>query len=201
MEIVRMACTRSRRARCCFLSLTAWLAIALLPPVAHAAGIGGAGAAGSASGPARGASPSPPPALSTTPVLAPPQQKKPIQINPALIHALQQALLKTPLTQVGTELDQAMKDVMYQISRVSVSRFNYQHQAENCSKKTYTTEEQKLAGCLGGDTLDQCSSKLFHHCVDAARKKFHGDRNAMLAAQDHLAKALNAYNVNLKMIP
>ena len=226
MNIVRSACTQSRMARCICLSLSAWLAIALLPPVAHAAGIGGGGnpptipgrgaqgqpqgsatstgAAGSASGPARGASPSAPPAMSTTPVLVPPQQKKPIQINPALLNALYPALLKTDTKAEREELEAALKGATQKEHSVYLALWYYQNHVNQCASKQHTVEEQKQAGCLGTDTLDQCSSKLFHHCVGSGKyhqQKFHAERKSMLEATDRLDKALKAYAVKLKIIP
>lgn len=41
----------------------------------------------------------------------------------------------------------------------------YDTYAKNCSKKSYSVDDQKNAGCLGSDTVDQCTTKLFRQCL------------------------------------
>lgn len=37
--------------------------------------------------------------------------------------------------------------------------------AKSCANKAYSVQDQKNAGCGGTETLDQCTAKLFKHCV------------------------------------
>jgi hypothetical protein len=41
----------------------------------------------------------------------------------------------------------------------------YKSYATNCAKKSYSVDDQKNAGCMGSDTVDQCTSKLFRQCL------------------------------------
>ena len=41
----------------------------------------------------------------------------------------------------------------------------YKSYAINCAKKSYSVDDQKNAGCLGSDTVDQCTGKLFRQCL------------------------------------
>jgi len=34
-----------------------------------------------------------------------------------------------------------------------------------CANKSYSVQDQQNAGCLGSDTVDQCTNKLFRHCL------------------------------------
>ncbi len=36
---------------------------------------------------------------------------------------------------------------------------------KECSSKAYTVQDQMAAGCKGSDTVDQCTDKLYKHCV------------------------------------
>ena len=34
-----------------------------------------------------------------------------------------------------------------------------------CANKSYSIQDQQNAGCLGSDTVNQCTDKLFRHCL------------------------------------
>lgn len=214
---------RGRKAiRACAAS-SALLVAVCMTGVLHAAGIGGSGpppgqtVPGRAGGTDRSGTPSrtapgtiggsaapAAPAVMTPPVQVLPAPKKPIQINPAILHALYPALLKTDTKAERMELEAALKDATSKEHSVYLALWYYQHHVNQCAQKQYTVEEQKQAGCLGTDTLDQCSSKLFNHCVGSNKSfpnKFHAERKSMLEASDRLDKAMKAYTVKLKMIP
>jgi hypothetical protein len=36
---------------------------------------------------------------------------------------------------------------------------------QTCSTKAYSVQDQKAAGCSGNESLDQCTAKLYKHCV------------------------------------
>lgn len=142
------------------------------------------------------------PAMTTTPVPARPAEKKTIVINPALIDAVYQALLMTDATAEMKEFDEALKEAKNIINSESHRLWYYQNYAKQCAKKAYTTEDQKKAGCLGGDTLDQCSKKLFNACFSHQKNhSFFKWREQMLNATDRLDKAQKAYMNKLKMVP
>lgn len=145
--------------------------------------------------------------MTTAPVQVMPAPKKPFQINPALINSLYHALLKTDLTAEGKELTDAWEGggvgLKWRLNSVRSTLPYYQAGVKSCEKRQYTTEDQKNAGCLGTDTLDQCSIKLFNHCLskNVGNAGFLNAKKNMLEAADRLDKALKAYTVKLKMIP
>ena len=38
--------------------------------------------------------------------------------------------------------------------------------AKQCAAKSYSVQDQKVAGCTGNDTLNQCMDKLYKHCIE-----------------------------------
>lgn len=150
-----------------------------------------------------------------TPVPVMPVQKKPIQINTALINSLYHALLKTDLSAESKELGDELKSMVERQKLMDQTLLFYRNTVKGCETKSYSTDDQKNAGCLGTDTLDQCSIKLFHHCLGGKKPgnddslaglgaklyNFPNSKKYMLEAADRLEKALKAYTVKLKMIP
>ncbi len=134
-----------------------------------------------------------------------PVTPKPFQIDPALLGDVTKALLNTDTKPAVTELEAALKEAEKQRHEVYLALWYYQDRAGKCSKKTYTTEDQKAAGCTGTDTLNQCSHKLFRQCVSPAQstlaEKFSKSRQKMLEASERLDKALKEYTAKLKLIP
>jgi hypothetical protein len=171
----------------------------LHPPGSHAIGIGGPG---NPNPPARKGVVPGPPAMKTAPVQGPGPQKGPIQANPAFFEALYHALLNTDLgwdtSRLHFVLDMAKKDSETMFQSLVV----YQKNAKSCATRLYTIEDQKKAGCLGTDTLNQCSTKLFDHCFGAYKNdKFLKDRNQLLSTMNWLENKLKAYTAKVKMIP
>lgn len=207
-----------------FVASAAMIAVIMFPNGSHAASVGGAGpttppgqtapgstgGAGKSDAPARSAPGGVPkggvtpaqPAVTTTPVQVLPEPKKPFQIDPAFLDVLYHALLKTDLKAEGEELKAALDEAI----KLYVNGYNdlwyYQHRAKNCANKQYTTEEQKKAGCIGTDTLNQCSTKLFNDCFSHYKDDpFLKYRKKMLESAGRLDKALKAHSAKLKMIP
>lgn len=140
--------------------------------------------------------------MTTSPAQVLPVQKKPFQIDPAFLDAVYQALLKTDLTAEDTELKAALEEAKKYRSEVCTSLWYYQHYVKECVTKKYTTEDQKIAGCLGTDTLNQCSNKLFNKCFSTHKNSsFLNYQKKMLEAADRLDKAQKVYTGKLKVIP
>ncbi len=209
MRSDRSRCNEWMRAVTACVSTAALIAM-IVSTVTHAASVGGPGtpppsAGSSGAGPGRGvpATGSPTMKAPSQPVL--PSEKKPIHITPEVLGGITQALLKTDTIPAKEELKAALKEAESKLSSVSNELWYYQNYAKTCSNKTYTTEDQKQAGCLGTDTLNQCSQKLFRHCFDQAAKYkkqgFSNSRKKMYEAADRLEKASKAYTEKLKLIP
>lgn len=140
--------------------------------------------------------------MTTAPVQVMPAQKKTIQIDPALLDVVYQVLLKTDLKAEQEEYDASLKDAQHVFGNGKNSLWYYQHRAQQCANKKYTTEDQKIAGCLGTDTLNQCSTKLFNKCFSQHKNDpFLTFRKKMLEAADRQDKAQKAYTGKLKLIP
>jgi len=41
----------------------------------------------------------------------------------------------------------------------------YNSYIKTCANKSYSVQDQQNAGCLGSDTVDQCTDKLFRRCL------------------------------------
>jgi hypothetical protein len=157
--------------------------------------------AGAHAGPVRGSAAGAP-ARKAGPVLTPPGQANPIQLNPAAFDALYHAQLKTDLGWYTGRFHFVLDQVNTELSTMYTSLKAYQKHAEMCETRTYTKEDQQKAGCLGTDTLNQCSTKLFDHCFGAYKNDpFLKDRKKLLGSMDWLEKKLNAYRAQLKAIP
>lgn len=131
-----------------------------------------------------------------------PVTPKPFQIDPAVLAKISKGLLFTNVTPATDELGAALKETEKQRHEVQIDLALYRNRAFECSKKTFTTEDQKTAGCAGTDTLDQCSAKLFQLCVGTSLKeRFHKSRQKMLEESERLDKALKEYTAKLKLIP
>jgi hypothetical protein len=154
--------------------------------------------------PPKGSSPAPPGGTFT---VAPALTAKPatILLNPAVLGGITQALLHTDTKPAAAELEAALKETTGRLHAVQQDLWYYQDHARKCSKKTFTTEDQKAAGCAGTDTLNQCSVKLFQYCFshnqNSPTQDFTRNRQKMLEASDRLDKALKEYTSKLKLIP
>ena len=213
-----------RMALLAFVASAALIAAMMFPNGSHAASVGGSGpttppgqtapgstgGAGKSDAPARsapggvpkGAASPAQPAVTTTPVQVLPEPKKPFQIDPAVFDVLYHALLKTDMKAEGEELRAALNETTAQYVNGHNTLWYYQNQANTCAKKQYTTEDQKKAGCIGTDTLNQCSTKLFNECFSHYKNDpFLKYRKKMLESADRLDKALKAHSAKLKMIP
>ncbi|MBI5905684.1 MAG: hypothetical protein HZB86_09080 [Deltaproteobacteria bacterium] len=128
-----------------------------------------------------------------------------ILLNPAVLGGITQALLNTDTKPAAAELEAALKETASRLHAVQQDLWYYQEHATKCSKKTYTTEDQKTAGCAGTDTLNQCSVKLFQYCFshnqNSPTRDFPKTRQKMFEASDRLDKALKEYRSRLKLIP
>jgi hypothetical protein len=193
----------------------------LHPPGSHAIGLGGpgnpippgasgtGGAGGAAdtnsapnsNAPARKGVVAGPPAMKAAPVPNAPARKKPIRITPAMLEGIYKALLKTEWQAEYKELHDATKKVNTLSAELYEPLSSYQHLAQNCMDKPYTSEDQKNAGCIATDTLSQCSIKLFHSCFNKYHTGVPAQKKKMLLAADLLDKALKAYVNKLKAIP
>ncbi|MCG2750319.1 MAG: hypothetical protein L6301_00565 [Desulfobacteraceae bacterium] len=71
---------------------------------------------------------------------------------------------------------------------------------QNCSGKSYTVDEQKAAGCLGTDTVDACTEKLYQHCFQSSpyMNTYKRELREMIEAMDALNKAAALYENGLK---
>jgi hypothetical protein len=129
-----------------------------------------------------------------------PVTPKPFQIDPVVLGKITKGLLFTDTK--PAELEAALKEAEKARHNVYLALWYYQDSATKCSKRTFTTEDQKAAGCVGTDTLDQCSLKLFQHCVGTGfKEKFHISRQKMNEEAARLEKALKEYTNKLKLIP
>lgn len=133
-----------------------------------------------------------------------PVTPKPFHIDAALLGEITKVLLNTDTKPAANELEAALKETEMR-HQVREALYFYQNKAKDCSKQTFTTQDQKAAGCTGTDTLNQCSQKLFRHCVSSGHggyaEKFSKSRQKMLEASERLDKALKEYNAKLKLIP
>ncbi|MBF8258912.1 MAG: hypothetical protein HW377_1286 [Actinobacteria bacterium] len=135
-----------------------------------------------------------------------PVTPKPFHIDPALLGEITKMLLNTDTKPATDELEAALKEMEKHRYSVYLALWYYQDRAKKCSNRTFTTEDQKAAGCTGTDTLNQCSQKLFRHCVSPPgqggfAEKFSKSRQKMLEASERLDKALKEYTAKLKLIP
>jgi hypothetical protein len=140
-------------------------------------------------------------AVTATPPVAP----KPFHIDPAVLGEITKVLLNTDTKPAAAELEAALKETEKLLHTVQMDLWYYQDHAKKCSKKTFTTEDQKTAGCTGNDTLNQCTVKLFQYCVghnqNSPTINFPKSRQKMLEESARLDKALKEYTAKLKLIP
>ena len=213
-----------RMALLAFVASVALIAAITFPNGSHAASVGGSGpttppgqtapgstgGAGKSDAPARsapggvpkGAASPAQPAVTTTPAQVLPEPKKPFQIDPAFFDVLYHALLKTDMKAEDEELKAALDETIKLYGSGHHYLWYYQHRANTCAKKQYTTEDQKKAGCIGTDTLNQCSAKLFNECFSHYKNDpFLTYRKKMLESAGRLDKALKAHGAKLKVIP
>jgi hypothetical protein len=71
---------------------------------------------------------------------------------------------------------------------------------KNCAGKSYTVDQQKAAGCLGTDTVDACTEKLYQHCFQSSpyMDPYKRELREMIEAMDALNKAAALYENGLK---
>jgi len=73
--------------------------------------------------------------------------------------------------------------------------------AKECASKAYTVQDQKAAGCTGGDTMDQCTDKLYRQCLrtsgnpgrDVSIQEFQESATKAAAEARALSRMLNQY--------
>jgi len=72
-------------------------------------------------------------------------------------------------------------------------------QQKKCAEKSYNAADQQAAGCLGSDTVDVCSQKLYHHCMQtgAYHTTYMSTLNKMKDAVDNLIKKSTLYRKGL----
>lgn len=72
--------------------------------------------------------------------------------------------------------------------------------SKNCAAKSYSIDDQKAAGCLGTDTVDVCTEKLFQHCVQTNNymNTYKTGLRNMIEAVDNLNRTSNLYGNGLK---
>ncbi|MBA3031053.1 MAG: hypothetical protein FP816_19885 [Desulfobacteraceae bacterium] len=71
---------------------------------------------------------------------------------------------------------------------------------QNCSGKSYTVDEQKAAGCLGTDTVDACTEKLYQHCFQSSpyMDTYKKELKDMIDAVEALKRSVVLYENGLK---
>ena len=137
--------------------------------------------------------------LKTAPAIKPVLIAKPlvteIKANPALIRES----VKT-LTVPFEELSAAMDRV-----KLKYGSWNYINGVpdwiqNHCAGKSYTIDEQKEAGCLGTDTVDECSKKLYWNCFQDSPylQSYKSRLKEMVEAMDALNRAAVLYENGLK---
>lgn len=53
----------------------------------------------------------------------------------------------------------------------------YNSYIQSCANKSYSVQDQQNAGCLGSDTVDQCTNKLLRHCLSRYEQDKFGYKN------------------------
>lgn len=63
----------------------------------------------------------------------------------------------------------------------------YKTYIKTCANKSYSVQDQQNAGCLGSDTVDQCTNKLFRHCLS----RYEQEKNSHIKTKitDGIAKS------------
>lgn len=90
-----------------------------------------------------------------------------IKLDLSRLHAVK----STNCSAFSPQVYQAWENVLkcFAALKASFANYNAKHEAacEECRNKTYTQQEMTAAGCLGTDTIDQCSRKLYNKCVNS----------------------------------
>lgn len=66
----------------------------------------------------------------------------------------------------------------------------YNSYIKNCANKSYSVQDQQTAGCLGSDTVDQCTDKLFRRCLIRYEQDKTGYNNQSDALKTKITKGI-----------
>ncbi len=61
---------------------------------------------------------------------------------------------------------------------------------KRCAKKSYSVQDQKNAGCLGSETVDQCTNKLFRYCLSRYEQDKTGYKHNEGTLKSRMAKGI-----------
>jgi hypothetical protein len=137
------------------------------------------------------------PARKAGPVLAHPALKKPIMLTPRMISPGER----------NTDPKPEFLAVINAFNNFNSGSHSLRMQcytalAEKCANKQYTTQDQMMAGCLGSDTLDQCSKKLYKWCVVPYKSCISlQDKTNILQDAEYLDTAVKAFIAKWKILP
>jgi hypothetical protein len=114
-------------------------------------------------------SPGPAPAPALQPMLAPPSVKMPItmmqiQVVPSLCKSVPEAAVA--LNNADNALHQAGGNATSTDANHAIWYFGNEVKNTCCSPNvSYSVADQQAAGCIGGDSLDACMTKLTRQCI------------------------------------
>lgn len=89
------------------------------------------------------------------------------------------------------EVDAAMADLKNAADALKAARKAYDEARQSCMAKTYSNQEIQEA-CAGNDTVDQCSAKLYAHCLSVPLRRVQMAAARLNAAERKLDKAIIA---------
>ena len=61
---------------------------------------------------------------------------------------------------------------------------------KRCANKSYSVQDQKNAGCLGSETVDQCTNKLFRYCLSRYEQDKTGYKQLEGTLKSRMAKGI-----------
>jgi hypothetical protein len=173
-----------KHSRLLLLATHVTVALACMPALAVAAGIGGGGVPGRppgsnqpASGGATGSEASTSGSGSPTPL------KGVLRLSPAIHRGAGAGRMYTTIS-----VDQLTQKFAKFSSDASVYESGAKQMsaaAQTCSSKAYSVQDQMAAGCTGTESLNQCMNKLYKHCIDT----FSGNPTAGPSARNTAAVA------------
>lgn len=110
-----------------------------------------------------------------------------LKVNSPFFRAPQFDLPEGPYS----DLDAAMAGLKNAADALKAAKKGYDEARESCKTKSYTNQEIQAA-CAGDDTVDQCSEKLYAHCLGSPFRAIKLAADRLSAAETKLEKAIHA---------